>query len=279
MMYGDNDYQNGVEITDFSQFENMTPAEYFAYMRGSGMGSYGIDQNCVSPGKITEKYDIPIYFFDKDSIPKESDFASEDDYIDFIGKDLFARAEVTSYKEQYKYLEDYLTNGMSDNYGEGTVFSKKDASRVLSLVNSQGACTYAAMADVIAYEYRCDPERFEECYGFPLYKKASGENCYVLNSEQLLVDMYVYSNMESHSSQGEDAIFLFNNEGGLTVNPDYYKDRSSNNGYTLVYEKPVVPDDDSLYYYENDEKHIVKESDMYYFDDNDEMHNIEDLII
>lgn len=129
-----------------------------------------------------------------------------------------------------------MINFLSESYG----LSKRDSSRVLSLVNSIGACTYASTATAIEYEYRDKPERFEACFGFPLYKDAKVDGYYYLNSEQLLLDMFVYANSSSieagkqfsilvtddgKATYSEDRLFIVDETTGtITINDEFVND-------------------------------------------------------
>lgn len=176
----------GVKIDDFSMFSSMRPDEFFTYMRDAN-GCYGIDQGSTRTSRI---------------------FGSNDDGTN----------QYYWIKDDYIYLTDYLQG----TYG----FSKRDSAEVLQLVDSIGACTYASTAAIIAYEYRDKPERFEECWGFPLYNEGAEENHYWLNGEQILVDLYVYAN----SVENGGYLFDSSDDGGMYIDeneednivPDYY---------------------------------------------------------
>lgn len=67
------------------------------------------------------------------------------------------------------------------------------ASVILSSLDDVGACSYAAKANSIFYKFSDNPKLFEEKFGFPMYKvNANGEK--VLNSNELLLDMYLFAN-------------------------------------------------------------------------------------
>ncbi len=71
--------------------------------------------------------------------------------------------------------------------------TNEQASVILSSLDDVGACSYAAKANSIFYKFADNPALFEECFGFPMYKVTrAGER--VLNSNELLLDMYMYAN-------------------------------------------------------------------------------------
>ena len=78
--------------------------------------------------------------------------------------------------------------------------TKKQASVILSSVNDVGACSYAAKANAIFYKFSNNPELFQEKFGFPMYKlNDNGER--VLNSSELLLDMYMFANDTSNGGK------------------------------------------------------------------------------
>ena len=185
----------GVKITDFSMFTDMSAQEFFQYMSNGGKDYFGIDQGSVKLGNIMEL--------------AENDSSKS---ISFFGE----QTKTLQVAPEYTYLVDFLTG----RYG----FSKKDSTRVLSIVDSLGACSYASNATTIAYEYRDKPERFEQKYGFPLYIQSGKKGFYSLNGEQLLTDIYVFSNCEenviegNHFFDGKVSLFLNDGNGGHYIN-------------------------------------------------------------
>lgn len=76
--------------------------------------------------------------------------------------------------------------------------SSLDASKVLSALDSIGACTYASAANDIVGHFKDNPNFFKEIFGFPLYKKANNGNLKI-NAIDLLTDMYIFVN---HTNNG-----------------------------------------------------------------------------
>lgn len=71
-------------------------------------------------------------------------------------------------------------------------FENGQASVILSSLDDLGACSYAAKANAIFYQFSKNPELFEEVFGFPMYKTVNGMK--TLNSNELILDLYVYAN-------------------------------------------------------------------------------------
>lgn len=88
--------------------------------------------------------------------------------------------------EEYKTLKDFLV----DNYN----ISNRDATKVISALDSRGACSYAATANEIINIFRNNPQLYEEIFGFPLYNLDGS-----LNANMLLCDIYAFCN---HSDNG-----------------------------------------------------------------------------
>ncbi len=85
---------------------------------------------------------------------------------------------------EYKRLKEKLMN---------MGFSRKDAHRILSLVDSTGVCSYAATCNEIIDQFRSCPEVFEKIFGYPMFD-AKGN----LNGEELLLDIYLFENQMSN---------------------------------------------------------------------------------
>ncbi len=65
----------------------------------------------------------------------------------------------------------------------------------LKRIDKKGACSYAAPANGIADAFKDKPELFKKLWGFDLYREVDGE--LVVNSEELLADLYVFANNRS----------------------------------------------------------------------------------
>lgn len=78
--------------------------------------------------------------------------------------------------------------------------SAMDASKIMSALDSVGACSYASAANDIVGHFKDSPEIFEQIFGFPLYKEAANGNL-TINSAELLTDMYVTINHEANGGK------------------------------------------------------------------------------
>lgn len=86
-------------------------------------------------------------------------------------------------KEYFDLKNKLISRGLTNN----------QASIILSSIDDVGACSYAAKANSIFYKFSNNPKLFEKTFGFPMYKtNANGET--VLNSNELLLDMYLFAN-------------------------------------------------------------------------------------
>ncbi len=133
-----------------------------------------------------------------------------------------------TYQQAKDIVNDAKNNGMPipkfKKEGTKEYFALKDklvskgltnsqASVILSSIDDIGACSYAAKANSIFYEFSANPDLFEEKFGFSMYKiNSHGEK--VLNSNELLLDMYLFANDTSN--------------GGKLFTKDLY-----NNSYTF----------------------------------------------
>lgn len=85
--------------------------------------------------------------------------------------------------QEYFYLKNKLkSQGFSDH----------DASVIMSTVDDAGACSYAATVNEIFASFEGREFEFQQKFGYPMYKVKEGKT--VLNSNELLLDLYVYSN-------------------------------------------------------------------------------------
>jgi hypothetical protein len=126
-------------------------------------------------------------------------------------------------------------------------FSSKEAAIILKSVNDVGACTYATTVNTIITSYIGKEEEFEQKFGFPMYKVENGKK--ILNSNELLLDLYVYANSEENGGK------FFTKDNKLSVK-ELTKAKDSFNRQTLKgmdqqfmrYEKDVKDKNDGYYY-------------------------------
>ncbi len=135
-------------------------------------------------------------------------------YIDQMGNKIFhTNAKVTDWEGGVQSFFE-LSEGTFGNYGvdQGVVtdilenpdlkihkqiynyihdlgFKQKDISKVMSMINETGACSYAAIVSAIMYQFKDNPEAFERIFGYPL-KNEDG----TLNDALLLTDIYIFVN-------------------------------------------------------------------------------------
>ena len=95
-----------------------------------------------------------------------------------------------AYSKEYVYLKDKLIS---------LGFSNRDASIILSSINDAGACSYAATANEIFACFIGREAEFEQKFGYPMFKIENGKK--VLNSNELLLDLYVYCNKKSNGGR------------------------------------------------------------------------------
>lgn len=107
-----------------------------------------------------------------------------------------------------------MKNKLMNEYG----FSAYDSERFMQIVDAVGACPYARTANVICDYFKDMPEKFEEIFGFPLYKKNSN-GVWELNDAELLADLYYWGN-----TQGRGAVLIkFDENGNAVINEDAIK--------------------------------------------------------
>lgn len=124
--------------------------------------------------------------------------------------------------------------------------TNEQASIILSSLDDVGACSYAAKANSIFYQFSSNPILFEEKFGFPMYKvNKYGEK--VLNSNELLLDMYLFANdisnggnlfrkIDSNNSYifySDDRIDVFGRKMLNTENQVYMSYSSGSNNFVL----------------------------------------------
>lgn len=109
------------------------------------------------------------------------------------------------------------------NYLEQTYqLSAQDAVRTVELLDSIGACTYAAFANTIFASYIGRPGDFEKDFGIPMYT-TDGYGNQIFNDAQLLADLYIFFNSKSNGGK------IFDDSLGKTVIDNNFV---SNNGLT-----------------------------------------------
>lgn len=77
-------------------------------------------------------------------------------------------------------------------------FSAHDADVILNMIDTTGICSYAAVANEIYTQFKDQPEKFEKIFGYPMFKLNRSQTTEILNSEELLLDLYIYMNSEEN---------------------------------------------------------------------------------
>lgn len=121
-----------------------------------------------------------------------------------IDQGIFTNLETTD-PTMYSYMKNKIIN----EYG----FSARDADRFMKIVDSIGACNYAAEVNVIATYFKDKPSEFEKLFGFPLFKQ-NAQGQYYLNDAELLADLYYWGNSNSKDAE----LFIKTVDGGTTFN-------------------------------------------------------------
>lgn len=149
--------------------------ELYSFFKNSGSSlesTYGVDQGGISR--------LCKYYFDG----KEYNYREAMKIVN-AAKDngqVIPRFQKIDTKE-YRTLKDKLISAG---------FTRDQASVLMSSVNDVGACSYAAKANSIFYKFHNNPDLFQQKFGFPMYLNQDGKR--VLNSNELLLDMYLFVN-------------------------------------------------------------------------------------
>lgn len=101
------------------------------------------------------------------------------------------------FKKLYRTPEHYeIKNKIMRKYN----MSGRDVERLMSALDSIGACSYADVANEIVGFFKTQPEVFEEIFGMPLYKSTPGGKIKI-NDAEILVDMYIFANHEDNGGK------------------------------------------------------------------------------
>lgn len=130
-------------------------------------------------------------------------------------------------KRNYKIVQEYDSNGKlvtkrkaSNDYlrvkqklVERYNMDYNTAAKVMSGVDSVGACSYAATANEIFASYMGKEQQFFNDFGFSMYVVENGKKR--LNSMELLTDMYIYQNMQENGGN----LLIRTLDGKTVINP------------------------------------------------------------
>lgn len=144
--------------------------QFFAEYYRNSSPVYGASQQALSD----------LYYYDVDGCRYD---ASRFEGLVKEGRKPFGEIKKVG-QSRYVEIKNKLTN-------KG--FSNRDASAIISGVNSKGACSYAASANEIFSVYRNAPNKFAEVFGFPMYQRTSSGGTR-LNDSELILDLYMFSN-------------------------------------------------------------------------------------
>ena len=179
-----NDTNSGNYVVNNSTLKNSDVNSLYNFFYQSGNsynGTYGVDQGCIE--KLCDYY----------LNGKKYSYREARDIVNYAKKNGYVRPR---FKERINSSE----YGMLKDKLISKGLTKKQASVILSSVNDVGACSYAAKANAIFYKFSNNPELFQEKFGFPMYKlNDNGER--VLNSSELLLDMYMFANDTSNGGK------------------------------------------------------------------------------
>ena len=172
-----------------------------------------IQNGFYMPGDISKKISVSSYF-SKYGNSKDSTFGANQGGIESLcdyyinGKkytyrqamDIFNQAKAKGQpiprfsikknwnSKEYVYLKQKLTS---------LGFLDSDASIIMSTVNDAGACSYATVVNEIFASFIGREVKFEKHFGFPTFiTKPDGTK--VLNTNELLLDLYVFANNTSN---------------------------------------------------------------------------------
>lgn len=190
---------------------NLYNNDYGTIFGNSTICAYGCDQGGIE-ALCLYKYKGPTYTIDMDG--KTYILKDGDQYSYRWAMKIYNEAKKTgqvkpifkktAISQEYMDLKDKLIS-------QG--FSNQDASVIMSSINDAGACSYAATVNEIFASFAGKEVEFEQKFGYPMYKVENGKK--ILNSNELLLDLYVYCNKRSNGGN-----FILENN---TLNSNYLK--------------------------------------------------------
>ena len=129
--------------------------------------------------------------------------------------------------------------------------TRKESIALLYEVNSTGICSYASVANDILTSFRYNPREFKEKFGFSMYTYSDGKR--VINSNELMLDLYTYANSQStnpasilridangelHINNLDTSSQKFMSDEGLKIVDSYLKSKDSSLSYN--YKEEVI---------------------------------------
>ena len=146
--------------------------------------------------------------------------------------------EITATKEWFTLRDKLMSRG----------FTESQSTVILQNIDDFGACTYAAKSNSIFFKFSNNPQLFEEKFGFPMYV-VNDYGQTVLNSNELLLDMYVFANDtynggsfftnygDSYKFYTDDRIDVFGNKLLNSNNQAFMSDFDGSNEVLVDYLK------------------------------------------
>lgn len=162
--------------------EGDTPDDWFKRLNNNeyGKNAYGTRQHALDD----------LYCF-KDLFGEIIDKRSRE-YRDYLECGLPVKKVATT--KEYMEVKDFIKTRYN--------MSSKDAAKIMTALDSNGACSYADICNDIAMKFRT-PEmqaKFIEKKGFPIFKRnQQGE--WRLNDTELITDLFMFANDESNGGR------------------------------------------------------------------------------
>lgn len=152
---------------------NSKISDYFAYFGNSANQTYGCDQGGVNG--LCKYYYNGIEYTYSEAMQIINDARNNGRVIPHFSK----RGTI----EYFNLKNKLLSQG----------FSSHDASIILSTIDDAGACSYAAVVNEIFASFIGREVEFEKYFGYPMFRVDDTGNK-ILNSNELLLDLYVFAN-------------------------------------------------------------------------------------
>ena len=152
---------------------NSELTKFFEEIESSAKGMYGTPQSCIE--------DMCTYYCN--GVPFSYREAKE-----YIRRNIEKGETIPMFERHATYEYGELRDVLEEKG-----FSTADAEVILTSINDSGACSYVAFVDNMFYLFRNEDAYFERIFGYPMYKTL-GDGTKVLNSERLLLDIYLFAN-------------------------------------------------------------------------------------
>ncbi len=144
---------------------------------------------------------------------KTRDFYEKYGSVDQGGLNKLFETNTDESKEEWNRLLDFC----KDKYH----LAGDTALSIMRSLDSVGACSYADMCNIIYEMYDFDNEKFMHDFSYPIVNENG-----TLNSNQLLLDLYIYQNIGDANNPGR--LLIKDTEGNLHVNENYLDEYNEN---------------------------------------------------